>query len=149
MTEHRAISWPEGRLDPLFPLGRRYPLSAESCWRRLRLTPVGHIAFTHRALPRIHLVRHTVEDSDLLLTVGADSTAASATRRSVVAYEASNLDLVDRTAWSVTVVGLAEHANGGEQVSGTEAGPTPLVPGGTSIVVRLCVSEITGWRVEP
>jgi hypothetical protein len=48
-----------------------------------------------------------LDGESLLIRLGSGSTAAAATRDSVVAFEVDDIDIGSRSGWSVTVVGHA------------------------------------------
>lgn len=134
---------------PLLPHGRPRPLSSDECLTLLRLTPIGRIVFTDRALPGVTLVRHTVHGGSVLIATDAASAVARATRGAIVAYEVDHVDLATLTAWSVVVLGRAEHVLGYDDVAELASGLTPLDRSGSTVVVRIAVGEIEGWRIGP
>lgn len=77
--------------------------------RLLASAPVGRLVFTHQALPAITPVTHLVTGDAILIGLTPRSAIAASvgTAGAVVAYEADELDLTGRLAWTVVVVGLA------------------------------------------
>ena len=82
-------------------------LTRDECVRLLATVPLGRIAFSARALPTILPVNFVVMGQELLMLTGRGSSLDTATRDTVVAFEADGGDGVDHPGWSVVVTGVA------------------------------------------
>jgi uncharacterized protein len=81
-------------------------LDFKECFALLRTQYVGRLVFTERALPAIRLVNFSLFNGQIALRVG-HSPWVPRLDRTVVAFEADNLDSTTCTGWSVVVVGKA------------------------------------------
>jgi hypothetical protein len=90
-----------------FVNGALVHLDRASCLALLAAQPVGRLVFTQRALPDVLPVNYLLDGENVLIRLGSGSSAAVATRDSVVAFEVDDIDVGSQTGWSVTVVGRA------------------------------------------
>lgn len=67
--------------------------------------PVGRFVYTWRALPAVQPVRFAVHERRIVVATRRDEKHAVAARRSVVAFQADDIDPVTGSGWTVTVVG--------------------------------------------
>lgn len=93
-------------------------LTAEQSLALLSSVSLGRVVFTHRALPAVRPVNHVVDDGQIVIrTHPGAAVLAAAASGSVVAYQADEIDPVERLGWSVVVTGVArvldEHAADG------------------------------------
>jgi uncharacterized protein len=91
------------------PVGERtlILLDRPTCLALLATRSVGRLVFTYRALPDVLPVNYRLDGENVLIRLAIGSTAATATRNAVVAFEADDFDIPSRTGWSVTLVGRA------------------------------------------
>lgn len=92
--------------DPM-QSSRLLTLDRPTCLSLLATRPVGRLVFTHRALPEVLPVNYLLDGGKVLIRLEVGSSAARAVRDSVVAFEVDDIDIGERTGWSVTVVGHA------------------------------------------
>jgi nitroimidazol reductase NimA-like FMN-containing flavoprotein (pyridoxamine 5'-phosphate oxidase superfamily) len=85
--------------------------------------PVGRLVVTEQALPNVLPVSFVVDGRALIVRTSPDSRLASATRGTVVAFEADDIDLTTRSGWSVTVVGHATHVTDAAELDRLETLP--------------------------
>ena len=103
----------------------------DECLRLLATTGIGRIIYTRHALPTVELVKpFTLESGDIVARTVLESLGA-AVRDSVVAFEADQVDLHDRSGWAVTVIGTARCSSS---------------PGGYEHVIRIRQEIVTGLR---
>lgn len=85
-------------------------LARAECLRLMSTAAVGRIVFTEQALPAVAPVGFVVDGEDVVIPVPRGSRLVTATRGTIVAFQADDLDAADRTGWSVTVIGRARIA---------------------------------------
>jgi nitroimidazol reductase NimA-like FMN-containing flavoprotein (pyridoxamine 5'-phosphate oxidase superfamily) len=123
-------------------------LSHEECMRLLPSRPIGRIVFTDRALPAVQPVNFCLDGQDIVIRTAAGSKLAAATRQAVVAFEVDDFDSVERTGWSVTVVGVARAADDPAQIARLESlRLTPWTRCPDHFIVITTV-EATGRRIQ-
>ena len=108
-------------------------LGTDECLRLLGTAAIGRLAYTQAALPAVRPVSFTFDGDDVLIPVAARSSLLDAVRGAVVAFEADAYDGIDRTGWTVTVVGPSR-----------VLAPVAPEPGDCVIAVRLGL--VRGWR---
>lgn len=111
--------------------------------RLLDQVPVGRIVYTVRALPAILPVCHIVDHGMVVVRTHVGAECAG----SVVAYEADQIDVVERLGWSVTVTGVARRVLDPDELAGFEARLTPLVTVNDVETIRIYPEIVTGYRV--
>jgi hypothetical protein len=125
-------------------------LSRDECFVLLRSVPVGRVAITDRAVPAILPVNFMVHGSDVIIRSVAGSKLAAATRGAVVAFEADAYDPIQRTGWSVLLVGVARHVTDPVEVEElSRLGLRPYIDGAASHYMRIPATQISGRRLRP
>ncbi|HEY8545608.1 MAG TPA: pyridoxamine 5'-phosphate oxidase family protein, partial [Acidimicrobiales bacterium] len=89
-------------------------LDRDECLRLLDTAVVGRVGITTRALPAILPVTFRRDGERILFRTGEGTKLATATRNTVVSFEADDFDPEARTGWSVLVVGVARRLRGEE-----------------------------------
>lgn len=126
-------------------------LSRAECLRLLGSVPFGRLIYTVAALPAVQPVNFAIHGDAVIIRTASESKLAAATRNSVVAFQADQIDAQTRAGWSVTVVGRSyEAVEPGElaelALTGLEAWAHPASD--HFIVVR--IEQITGrWLHSP
>lgn len=126
-------------------------LSRDECVRLLASVPFGRIIYTVAALPAVQPVNFTIRHDTIVVRTASESKLAAATRNSVIAFQADQIDVATRAGWSVTVVGrcsevvdpveVAELALTGPQAWGRPASDRFIVIG---------IEQVTGrWLHSP
>lgn len=82
-------------------------LYEDECLALLASAPLGRVAVTVGALPAVFPVNFTLVDRRILFFTSEGTKLAAATRNAIVAFEADDFDVVDRSGWSVLAVGPA------------------------------------------
>lgn len=82
-------------------------LAVDECLRRLRLTPVGRVAFVDQGEPVILPVNHAMDGDAIVFRTAPGSKLAAATAEQPIAFEIDDYRLDERTGWSVVVSGTA------------------------------------------
>lgn len=124
-------------------------LTPVDCLRRLAATRVARLGVVTADGPMVLPVNHAVVDGSVVVRTGLDTTLAAATRDAVVAVEADEIDDVLRTAWSVVVVGHAEHVTDPQEAARLlDRLPDPWPAGLRPVVVRVAPTTISGRRFD-
>lgn len=124
-------------------------LARNECLRLLASVPVGRIVYTRRAMPAVELVNYTIDGGDIVVAAVADGKLAAATRGTVVAFEADELDLGRHRGWSVTAVGYSrEVTDPGDLARLRRVGPRPWAPGEREHFMRITPAILTGRRLD-
>ncbi|MFC3890412.1 pyridoxamine 5'-phosphate oxidase family protein [Lentzea rhizosphaerae] len=123
-------------------------LNPEQCLELLQTVRVGRLVFTESALPAVQPVNFRLHRGQVVIRVAGGAKLAAATDRSVVAFEADELDPDLRTGWSVTVVGHAEPITEVAElleISGTWL--QPWADGRRDHFVRIRTQKVTGRKL--
>jgi hypothetical protein len=83
-------------------------LGLEECLERLRITPVGRLAFVSEGEPVVFPVHHTVDGVDVVFRTSWGSKLQVAETSGLVAYEVDGYDTLGESGWSVVVKGTAQ-----------------------------------------
>ncbi|MEO3867637.1 pyridoxamine 5'-phosphate oxidase family protein [Nonomuraea sp. B12E4] len=126
-------------------------LSTVDSLRRLASVPIGRIVFTRNALPAIRPVNHIVTGGQIVIRSGHSAilSVELAAADVVVAFEADDLDIVERLGWSVVVTGRAQLVSRSEEVARYKDLLQPWVAGEMDQVIRIRPEIITGFELVP
>lgn len=124
-------------------------LSESACVDLLRSVRIGRIAITDRALPVILPVNFVVVDDRIVFATGLGTKLAAATTRSVVAFEADELDPVTSVGWSVCVTGRSERVVDRDVLDQVlAAGLDPAVRSEVQVHVQIAFDVVTGRHLR-
>lgn len=124
-------------------------LSREECLDLLASAAIGRIVFTDRALPAVQPVNFHLHGERIVIRTAIGSKLAAATRNTVVAFEADDINPADRTGWSVTAVGHARAVHDPDEINRLGALPlTPWAPGSRDHFIVVGVEQISGRRIS-
>jgi nitroimidazol reductase NimA-like FMN-containing flavoprotein (pyridoxamine 5'-phosphate oxidase superfamily) len=88
--------------------GRRSTeLRRAECLAVLATVAVGRIVYTEHALPTVQPVSFFLDDEEAICRTGGQQRIAAAVDRSVVAFQADEINAADHVGWSVCGVGEA------------------------------------------
>ncbi|MCW2684070.1 MAG: pyridoxamine 5-phosphate oxidase-related FMN-binding protein [Blastococcus sp.] len=135
----------------VIPVGERLleVLDVAECRRLLAGAEIGRIAFTEAALPAIQPASFVLSGEDLFIPTGPSSKLAAGSRAAVLAFEADDYDVVARTGWNVTVVGLSRLVSAPDQVRELdELGVQPWLPSATHCYIALRLTVVRGQRIS-
>jgi hypothetical protein len=113
---------------------------------------LGRIVFTMRALPTVRPVNHIMDDGRIVIRshLGAVIVSpADASSGAVVAYEADDLDPVERLGWSVTITGTARILRDADQVAHYRGRLNSWVNDRPDDIIAIRPEFITGFRLTP
>ncbi|MBR7831513.1 pyridoxamine 5'-phosphate oxidase family protein [Actinospica sp. MGRD01-02] len=111
---------------------------------------IGRLVYTRRALPAVTPVNFVLRDGAIWIWTASASSMWQAVRGAVVAFEADAIDPVERTGWSVVVLGVAEWVREPAAVERALAdGPEPWVMGRKEHLLRIPLTSVSGRRIVP
>jgi nitroimidazol reductase NimA-like FMN-containing flavoprotein (pyridoxamine 5'-phosphate oxidase superfamily) len=111
---------------------------------------VGRLVYTRRALPAVTPVNFVLRDGAIWIWTASASSMWQAVRGAVVAFEADAIDPVERTGWSVVVLGVAEWVREPAEIKRALAdGPEPWVMGRKEHLLRIPLTSVSGRRIVP
>lgn len=123
-------------------------LDVEECLRLLATVPIGRVVFTDQALPGVLPVNFLLHNGTIVLRTGEGSKLTAALRDAVVAFEADEFDVENRTGWSVMVIGHARLVRDGtERAKLSALDLTPWTPGQREHFIVISTEIVTGRRV--
>jgi hypothetical protein len=111
---------------------------------------LGRIVFTMRALPTVRPVSHILDDGQIVIRshLGALIVSpADANSGTVVAYEADDLDPIQRLGWSVSITGTARILRNAAQVERYRRRLSPWVMDPTDDIIAIHPELINGFRL--
>jgi uncharacterized protein len=124
-------------------------LPRDECLTLMASVPVGRIIYTRRALPAVELVNFALDEGDIVIRTDRSGKLAAATRGTVVAFEADQLDLVGQSGWSVTAVGpSAEVTDPGELARLRAIGLRSWGPGDRDQFIRISPVMLNGRHLD-
>lgn len=139
-------------IDKDLDLAELEEINEEECWRLLASQPVGRFAVVVGHYPLVFPVNHSVVAHGVVFRT-APGTKLWATHRSNVSFEVDELDLANKTGWSVLVRGSAREITvdrNPELVQAVqEAAPQSWAPGSKQYLVRIVADSISGRRIHP
>lgn len=123
-------------------------MSPARCWQLLAATRVSRVAFIESDRPRIVVLNHVVDGSDILFQTSEATTLArltangSAVRATVETDSASG---AMHSGWSIVATGRLARITPDE----ADRLPTPWRRDAVGVLLRLTVEEIHGQLVGP
>ena len=123
-------------------------LDRGECLRLLGSVPLGRVAFTSQALPSVQPVTFALHDGKVVFRTVTGSTLHAALRNTIVAFQADEYDVCNRTGWSVTAVGTARVVTDRARVD--ELARLPLQPwasGHREHFVTVTIEILHGRRI--
>lgn len=125
-------------------------LSNDECWRLLRDSPVGRVAFVYEGEPSVLPVNHAVVAHHIVFRTARGSKFAAAVMNQAVAIEVDGWDGDAQTGWSVLARGTAEVVLDPDQLR--ELAEVDVHPWAHEVErtewVRVLPSEISGRRLR-
>ena len=125
-------------------------LPRAECLRLLGSVRLGRIVYTLQALPAVAVVNFAMHDGGVVFRTDGTRRLEAATRHTVVAFEADELDRDTHWGWSVTVVGTADEITDTADITTlTTLGLDPWAPGREMHFIRISPELVTGRRIHP
>ena len=124
-------------------------LDEEECLRLLASREVGRIGVTVRSLPAIFPVNYRMIDGAIVFRTSHGTKLAAAVSNAIVAFETDEYDTVERTGWSVLVVGRSEVVHDLDVTFKVlDAGLEPYAGGFRTSIVRIPPEMVSGRRIR-
>jgi nitroimidazol reductase NimA-like FMN-containing flavoprotein (pyridoxamine 5'-phosphate oxidase superfamily) len=125
-------------------------LSREDCLVLLGTAELGRVAMTSGALPTILPVNFRFDGRQILIRTGRGTRLDAATRDSVVAFEADQMEPAWNAGWSVVVTGVARVlTDPGEVVAAQHPSLVRWAPADDDRIVAISPDVVSGRRVFP
>ena len=123
-------------------------LDAQECRALLTTHSVGRVAFTEHALPAIRPVNYTVHGTHIVLRTSADGLAARLDGQ-IVAFEIDEVDVANRSGWSVVVTGSARVLRDASELLRLDAdAPVSWLGPDHATAVWITPGQVTGRRIS-
>lgn len=124
-------------------------LDREDCLSLMRSVQLGRIVFTDRALPAIQPVHFVLDGDDVIIAAVPGSKLSSASRGTIVAFETDAFDPVERSGWSVTVIGEARTIRVADEIERISRLPLrSWTPGRHDFFIRIRGVFLSGRRMH-
>lgn len=140
----------DGPVRPEAPRRRLVELAGTEAMNLLASVDYGRIVFTQKALPAIRPVNHVIVNGEIFVRTRLHAKLAVAVDvryPTVVAYEADELDPVNRLGWSVVVTGYARAVTDPAELSRLEHMLQPWVESVMDAAVAIRPEIVTGFRL--
>jgi nitroimidazol reductase NimA-like FMN-containing flavoprotein (pyridoxamine 5'-phosphate oxidase superfamily) len=131
-------------------------LDEDECLRLISRGGIGRIAYSSRFGPAVLPVNYKLHDGAILFRttqhgpLDEDLQTGIADADYVVAFEIDELDISERTGWSVLIHGPAHRVESeADRKSVEQAGVEPWPDGDRELFVRIVPSRVTGRRIRP
>jgi nitroimidazol reductase NimA-like FMN-containing flavoprotein (pyridoxamine 5'-phosphate oxidase superfamily) len=125
-------------------------LDREDCLALMRSVTLGRVVFTERALPAIQPVHFVLDGDDVIIAATPGSKLASATRGTIVAFEADAFESGTRSGWSVTMIGQARAVRVATEIERLSRLPLrSWAPGCHDYFIRIRGDYVSGRRIHP
>lgn len=135
------------------PPGRRLTeLDRAQAMALLATVEYGRVVFTHNALPAIRPINHIIDGGDIIIRTRLSAKVAARvhpTRGAVVAYQADQIDLTDRSGWSVVATGYAQPVTDPDEIARFERMLVPWLDLPMDVIIRIHPEITTGYRLDP
>ena len=125
-------------------------LGRPECLRLLAGGVVGRVVFSDAAMPAARPVAYVIDGGEVVFRTADRSPFAVATRDTVVAFEADEIDPVDLTGWTVLGIGTSYPVTEPDRLSRL-AGPASSLQNGIRpvVVVAVRLELVTGHLLGP
>ena len=131
-------------------------LDEDECLRLISPGGIGRIAYSSRFGPAVLPVNYKLHEGAILFRttqhgpLDEDLQTGIGDAEYVVAFEIDNLDISERTGWSVLIQGPAHRVKSeADRKSAELAGVVPWPDGDRELFVQIVPSRITGRRILP
>lgn len=125
-------------------------LSTPECWRLLALSPVGRVGVLVDSAPEIYPVNHVVDDQTVVFRTDPGSKLRGLDRSPSVCFEVDDMNVTDRTGWSVLVKGQAVELTDANELRSAHGLPLRFwALGEKGHWIRIRPREVTGRRIHP
>jgi hypothetical protein len=110
---------------------------------------LGRIVFTMRALPTVRPVSHILDNGHIVIRshMAAAIVSQADSHGAVVAYEADDLDPVERLGWGVSITGTARILRDADRIERYRQQLSPWVTGQKDDIIAILPELICGFRL--
>lgn len=124
------------------------PLSRAECLRLMADVDIGRVVFVNGAMPAIQPVNYLLVDNEVIYRTANGAKLATATRRSIVAFEIDDIDTQTRTGWSVVGIGPCYEVTDQDRLALlADRMPDPWVTDHTGHTIAIELERLTGRRI--
>jgi len=123
-------------------------LAADECLDLMRTQVVGRIGLSSGALPVVLPVHFAIVGDEILIRAHQGTTLDAATRQTIVAFEADQVDNHTGAGWSVMVQGIARRTADPELPPAAQQALERWLDPHQSHVVAVSIDFISGRRIE-
>ncbi len=123
-------------------------LDEDECVRLLASGEIGRVGVSIAALPAIFPVNFRLIDGAIVFATSPGTKLEAASSNAVLAFEVDDFGIVDRTGWSVLVIGRSEVVEDpAVRDKARAAGLEPFAEGPRHTLVRIAIELISGRRI--
>ena len=120
------------------------------CLRLLASAQIGRVLYTEAAMPAAHPVNYLLDDEEVVFRTGGGGKLAAAARGIVVGFQVDDIDVAQRSGWSVLGVGEAyEILDPARLAELAERLPVPWAPHRTGHCISIPLQRLTGRWLFP
>ena len=124
-------------------------LDRGECLRLLAGGLVGRVVFTDAAMPAAQPVNYVLDGEEIIFRTAGGSKLAATARRTVVAFQADEINTGTHTGWDVLGVGEAYEVTNLDRLAGlVDRQPAPWAPGHIAHTIAIPLQRLTGRRVS-
>ena len=124
-------------------------LDVRECLRCLTRCTVGRVLFTGASMPAAEPVGFILDGQEVIFRTRNANKLAAATRRSVLGFQADEIDPVTYAGWSVVGVGRAYEIVDPERLADLAArNPDRWVPDRDTRTISIPLEHLTGRRLS-
>jgi hypothetical protein len=152
MSGHEVLPHRTMTRDAAHDRRRMVELDKTEALALLASVDYGRVVFTQAALPAIRPVNHLLVDERIIIRsrlTAAVSTEVDAHPATVVAYEADQIDPVERLGWSVVVTGFARPLTDAAEIDRLRTVLVPWVDMPMDAIIAITLDIVTGYRLTP
>ena len=122
-------------------------LKNDECLRLLRTVNIGRVVVTTGGAAIVLPVNYVMVGSDVMFFTGEGVKLNAAFSRSTVTFQADQIDVAERSGWSVMAVGTASAAPYGARARVESLGLYPWAAGDRHHLVRIRPNFLSGRRI--
>ncbi|WP_200803929.1 pyridoxamine 5'-phosphate oxidase family protein [Pseudonocardia thermophila] len=140
------------RIDRSRAVGGRdlIELDRRECLRLLATGVIGRVVFTHSALPDAQTVAYRLDGEEIIFRTRGGSKLAAAVRHAVVGFQVDEVDIENRTGWSVFGIGEAYEVVDPVRLKElAELDGDPWVRGHDAHTISIPLQLLSGRRLGP
>ena len=122
-------------------------LTREECLRHLAAGSVGRVLLSSRALPAALPVRYSLLDDRILFWADPRGHPAAIADKTVLGFQADDIDRTTHEGWSVMIVGRASYVRQSEAAASLEDGTPRGWAAASGPLIALSLDLVNGRRL--